>query len=355
MSLRVRRSIRIAPGVRLNVTKTGFGVTAGPKGVHYSIHSSGQRTMSLGLPGTGLYYQQRSTGGNAASPARQPATGGQGQAVTAPFDPVRLIPKPGFFASGQEKAYHEGLLAYLRGDRQVALAAFERVLAADASAISAHLFAGVTANSLGDEQRTIAHLEAVVGAPAGLPDRYQLKYLPAGLLSLTLPVKVTRSITATPPFGELAAVLALAESYQSAGRLDEAIGILQQLHAVLPDPLIRLSLCDLLFADADYEAVVEMSVGLANDSDIDVETLHLRGAAFLALGHGTAATDAFRDALRKTVHRDPGLLKAVRYDRALAFEQLGQRARATADLERLYAADPGYEDVRARLSALGRP
>ena len=69
----------------------------------------------------------------------------------------------------------------------------------------------------------------------------------------------------------------------------------------------------------------------------------------------TAATDAFRDALRKTVHRDPGLLKAVRYDRALAFEQLGQRARATADLERLYAADPGYEDVRARLSALGRP
>jgi hypothetical protein len=42
---------------------------------------------------------------------------------------------------------------------------------------------------------------------------------------------------------------------------------------------------------------------------------------------------------------------AVRYDRALAFElRRPKGAKAKADLERVYAADPGYEDVRERLA-----
>jgi hypothetical protein len=49
-SLRFRRSLKIAAGVRLNVTKTGFGVTAGPRGAHYSINSSGTPTRSVALP-----------------------------------------------------------------------------------------------------------------------------------------------------------------------------------------------------------------------------------------------------------------------------------------------------------------
>lgn len=350
MSTRFRRSIKIAPGIRLNVTKSGFGITAGPKGAHYSVHSSGARTRSIGLPGTGLYYQDRSGGGRGRSRRNSAATQ-QRQAAAAPIDPVRLIPKPGLFASGPEKAYHAGLLAHLQGEHQAALAAFEQVVAADPSAMSAQLFAGISANALGDAPRAIKHFEAVVGSPIGLPDRYQAKYVPAWL-SLSLSIGITEAITAKPPFGELAAVLALVELYQLAGRLEEAIGLLQQLHETLPDPLVRLSLSDLLFADGDYEELVELTVGLTNDSDIEVETLHLRGAALMALGHGTAAIDAFRDALAKTSNRDQGLLNAVRYDRALTYEQLGQRARAKADLERLYAADPRYEDVKDRLAAM---
>jgi tetratricopeptide (TPR) repeat protein len=113
--------------------------------------------------------------------------------------------------------------------------------------------------------------------------------------------------------------------------------------------LAQLSLCDLLFADHDYEGVVETAAGVTNDSDVSVETLHLRGAALMALGHGAGAIDAFRDALSRTAGRDAGLLKVVRYDRALAYERLGQNARAKADLERIYATDPGFEDVKVRL------
>lgn len=64
MALRYRKSVRLGKGVKLNLTKTGVGLTFGGKGAHYSVHSSGRRTTSVGIPGTGLYYQNR-TGGTA--------------------------------------------------------------------------------------------------------------------------------------------------------------------------------------------------------------------------------------------------------------------------------------------------
>ena len=125
-----------------------------------------------------------------------------------------------------------------------------------------------------------------------------------------------------------------------------------RLHTGVPDPVVRLSLCDLLYAEKDYAGVVETATGVVNGSDIELETLHLRAAAFGALGDDTAAMDAFRAARAKRAGRDPGLLAAIRYDRALACEKLGQHARAKADLERVYAADPAFEDVKARLAAM---
>ena len=56
MGLQFRKSISICKGVKLNITKTGVGVTLGTKGAHYSINSSGRTTSTIGIPGTGLYY-----------------------------------------------------------------------------------------------------------------------------------------------------------------------------------------------------------------------------------------------------------------------------------------------------------
>ena len=84
------------------------------------------------------------------------------------------------------------------------------------------------------------------------------------------------AITAEAPASELGATLVLAETYQAAGRLEEAIGLMTQVHEAMPDPLVRLSLCDLLLADADYPGVVEIAAGVTNNSDVGVETLHLK-------------------------------------------------------------------------------
>ena len=39
----------------------------------------------------------------------------------------------------------------------------------------------------------------------------------------------------------------------------------------------------------------------------------------------------------------------IRYDHAVLYEQVGRKAQARREFERLYAADPNYEDVAERL------
>ncbi len=57
---RFRRSIKIMPGVRLNVNKSSLGLTFGGKGFKYTVNTKGQRTTSVGVPGTGLSFSEHS-------------------------------------------------------------------------------------------------------------------------------------------------------------------------------------------------------------------------------------------------------------------------------------------------------
>ena len=71
MTLRFRRSVRILPGVRLNLGLHGAGVSVGPRGLHVGVNRRGMYA-SAGIPGTGLYAvhhvrrgEHRSVAGNA--------------------------------------------------------------------------------------------------------------------------------------------------------------------------------------------------------------------------------------------------------------------------------------------------
>ena len=68
-----RKSVKICKGVRLNRTHTGVGVSFGTNGCRYSVHSSGRKTATVGLPGTGLYYT-KSVGGGKKRGASSSAT-----------------------------------------------------------------------------------------------------------------------------------------------------------------------------------------------------------------------------------------------------------------------------------------
>ena len=68
MGFRFRKSFKIAPGVRVNVGKKSVGISAGVKGACVSVNSSGRKTTTVGIPGTGLSSQKtEKIGGHAAT------------------------------------------------------------------------------------------------------------------------------------------------------------------------------------------------------------------------------------------------------------------------------------------------
>ncbi len=58
MAFRFQKRIRIFPGLRLNVSKTGISWTVGTRGASLTSRD-GKLTGNVGVPSTGLFYRKR--------------------------------------------------------------------------------------------------------------------------------------------------------------------------------------------------------------------------------------------------------------------------------------------------------
>jgi Protein of unknown function (DUF4236) len=57
MGFRFRKIISVLPGVKINLSKSGASTSIGGRGATVNVGTSGKRTVTLGIPGTGLSYQ----------------------------------------------------------------------------------------------------------------------------------------------------------------------------------------------------------------------------------------------------------------------------------------------------------
>jgi hypothetical protein len=60
--IRFRRSFKIAPGIRASIGKRSGSMSVGVPGARYTASTSGRRTKSVGIPGTGIGYVKTSSG-----------------------------------------------------------------------------------------------------------------------------------------------------------------------------------------------------------------------------------------------------------------------------------------------------
>jgi hypothetical protein len=67
VSLRFFRRIRLVPGVRINLSKSGASLSVGRRGAWYTVGPRGTRT-TVGMPGTGLFWTEQ----HRAPPAHAP-------------------------------------------------------------------------------------------------------------------------------------------------------------------------------------------------------------------------------------------------------------------------------------------
>lgn len=67
MGWRFRRSIKIFPGVKINIGKESASISIGTRGFHRTYSSTGRVTTSFGIPGTGLSYTTSTNSRNSTS------------------------------------------------------------------------------------------------------------------------------------------------------------------------------------------------------------------------------------------------------------------------------------------------
>ena len=90
MGFRFRRSIKLLPGVRINLGKTGVTVSAGVRGAHVTVGAKGTRT-TVGVPGTGVSFTQYDRHGVKAPPTGDQRNAPEGRAVSAGSFIVALL------------------------------------------------------------------------------------------------------------------------------------------------------------------------------------------------------------------------------------------------------------------------
>ena len=109
MGVRVSKSFKVAPGVRVRLNAKSTSVSFGGKGMRYTLNSKGRRTATAGIPGTGMSVRHTS-GTRRKAPSRAAAASKPARARSAPASP----PKPGLFAPKGEKHLY-AILARAQG------------------------------------------------------------------------------------------------------------------------------------------------------------------------------------------------------------------------------------------------
>ena len=337
MSFRFWRRIRIAPGVTLNLSKSTASLSLGPRGAKYTISPRGNRATA-GLTGTGLFYtvhDSKRAGRDGAAPATAVP---QRDKLTLGFFQRLMTP-------AEERRFIDGIRALNEEDTQLALDALEE--ARDLP--DAAWMAGMIRLRREELDRAKVHFRHALGRLDDLGVMFE-KYEIAAQASLP----ITEDIFAHVLPRERGTRLALVEIAQIEARHDEAMAHIERLMEIdATDPVVLLSFAELALDTPEDRALmdclVRTTVHVENDTPLDTATLLYRGKALAALGLPDAAIDVFTLANRRRKDRPEALLHQIRYDRAVLYHETGQRARAKRELERIYAADPEFEDVAERL------
>lgn len=324
VGFRMRKSFKVAPGVRLNVSKSGFGASVGGKGGRYSVHSSGRRTVSAGsglIPG--VYYQQSVGGGR---------SGGQ-----APAPVPAKASKPGLFAPKGEKELYNAVKAQDISAIKAVGVTYPEYRVASYSLVGLLLLSNDTPQA----KRLLTKVFDSGRDPAA--DPFISKYL-ATRAEINIAVGVTTEL----PINRDAVGLALAEICQHDSDLDGAIDVVEQLE---PSAYAAVSLAELYSEAGRLDDVIELTDGLTNEDDATALLLVFRGAALREQGFNDAAHEAFKEALRSRSRAAP-IRHFALSERASNYLAQGKKGMARKDLERILAEDSDYERVRERLSEL---
>lgn len=349
MSLRFRRSMKLMPGVRLNFSKSSVGMSFGVPGARYSINSKGRRTLSTGIPGTGIYNVETISSGRKNS-SSNPVRGVNQSQLQSYSPPSRM--QPGLFARKAERDFYEYLLDIFKHDE--ADSADEAIAKATklqnehpklkySLELLKFLYC-VKGSSVDDSVGYEWGKELWNNRQKAFNDKYVRKYFQG----ITPQVPITFGISTSSIYNDQTLGHILVELLQQMNKVDEALAVLSEM---VPNQLTAISLADLEIQQKNYDGALETTEDIENEDDATGMLLVLRGIAFREQGMHDASLECFKRAIAKR-SRSEGLLHRAHFERAETYVQMGKKSMAIKDLEKILVDDLDYPEVKSKLEKL---
>lgn len=344
MSLRFRKSMKLLPGVRLNFSKETVGLSFGVPGARYTINSKGRRTLSTGIPGTGIYNVETLSSGTRSSRSRAAAPAESNESAGGP-------PSPGFFAGKAERALNTLLLDIYK-DVKLADATYVIEKCAElrkkfeALKYPLELIAflhGITDDKWEKEAATWG-TDLWQNRDLVFSDKLVIKYLKG----IKPQVTIAPGISTQMHYNKQTLGFIVAEVYQGEQKYEEAVAVLLQMS---PDQMVAVSLADIELSNKDFDGAIETTEDVEVLDDATAMLMVLRGVAFREKGLHEAAVECFKRAL-KFKEAPEALEHRALFERGVTYALMGKRAMGVKDLEKILVDNPGYPEVEKKLSEL---
>ena len=326
MGIRFQKRVSLAPGITLNMGKSGCSFSFGGRGARVTVGKNGVR-KSIGIPGTGLSYSTYDSfggGRSASSPARS-RTGTAASSSAAPQNDLDVGFFSGLFLSGDEKTFIEGIKALLRDD----VSSAREKLAQLPDVADAGLVLAVLHLNAGDYQRCRTVLDGVVHHIRDLGALFKKYNL---CLNLSFPITDLLDVELEP--SPLTVDLLRVEAFQHTNDVAAACNLLKERYQQdNTNLLVKISLAELVLSAVPddvrwLKSLVSITDGIENDTPVHTVLLYYRGVTFEALGRYDDAQKVFAKLARKKKDRDNALLLAIQEERARIYELTGQPEQA---------------------------
>ncbi|AYO30643.1 DUF4236 domain-containing protein [Biomaibacter acetigenes] len=325
MGWRLRKSIKIAKGVRLNVSKSGLGLSVGGKGFRVGVGPKGAYT-STSIPGTGLYsinYLGKTKSANSYESTVHENTKQYYENIQMPRELSKKFVKDdpigglGIIAAivllfiSWPLAFIVGILSCIWINK--------KEKASPHGQAKEFFIKGKTAYRNGDYQKALECFSKVIEL---CPDTYSF-------------------------YPEVAFL------YRMAGKLQEAINLFEKYLEVYPeDHIVKLNYGITYGHLGDYEKLIEILQTLPVDVKQELPVINAMGYAYLALNKPELAIEILEKGPVRSRKIMDEQMKNFRYLLGTAYKENGDTAKAIKEFQKIYAEDANYNDVKDILQEL---
>lgn len=344
MSVRFRRSMKLMPGVRLNFNKDSVGMSFGVPGARYTVNSKGRRTVSTGIPGTGIYNVETLSSGR-HSPSSQAGADSEVGSVVAP------PPSPGILARKPEREFYVFLLQVYDPDSPLdadSVIQKAKELREKFEELRVPLELISFLHGITDEKWQKQAREWGEGLWKNRDELFADKNVVKYFRSIRPQVRISPGIFSQLTYNKQTFGFIWVEVLQGEKKFDEALEI---LHGMEPDQMVAVSIADIEIEKGDFDGAIETTDDIEVFDDATAMLMVLRGVAFREKGMHEAAVECFKRAM-KLKGVPEVLTHRVLFERGVTYGLMGKKAMGIKDLEKILVDDPDYPDVEAKLGEL---